>query len=152
MELRENSVKLATAPDTEIFCKIQRRRETPVASQARRQGGAMGTHSPPPPPHRGRKGPPGKTQRRKKRTPKMNLSFKFANERCFLQCINHTLGCWSLSITVHVIDQYMSRPINGPNTIMRKSRLAVAFLDSVFLKTLKLHSPVKSLLKTSILI
>ena len=56
------------------------------------------------------------------------------------------------NITVlHVIDQYLSRPINGPNTIMSKGWFAVVFLDSVFLKTLKLHSQVKSLLKTSIL-
>ena len=37
------------------------------------------------------------------------------------------------NITVYVIDQYLSRmSINGPNTIMRKGRLAVVFLDSVF--------------------
>ena len=40
-------------------------------------------------------------------------------------------------ITVHVIDQYLSRPISGPNTIMRKGQLEVVFLDSVFLKTLR---------------
>ena len=51
---------------------------------------------------------------------------------------------WNL--TVHVIDQYLSRPINDPNMIMRKGRLAVVFLDCVFLKSLKLQSRVKSLL------
>ena len=42
-------------------------------SQARRQGGAMDANAPPSP--TGRRGPPGKSQRRKKRTPKMNLFF-----------------------------------------------------------------------------
>ena len=38
------------------------------------------------------------------------------------------------------------RPINSRNTIMRKGRLAVVFLGSIFPKTLKMHCLVKSLL------
>ena len=45
---------------------------------------------------------------------------------------------------------YLSRSISGPDTIMRKGRLAVVFLYCVFLKIMKLHSQVKSLLETSI--
>ena len=41
---------------------------------------------------------------------------------------------------------YLPRPINSHNTIMRKGRLAVLFLGSIFPKTLKMHSQVKSLL------
>ena len=41
---------------------------------------------------------------------------------------------------------YLPRPINSHNTIMRKGRLAVFFLGSMFPKTLKMHSQVKSLL------
>ena len=54
-------------------------------------------------------------------------------------------GCWSLK-TVFMILIYLPRPINGHNTIMRKGRLAVLFLVSIFPKTLKTHSQVKSLL------
>ena len=38
------------------------------------------------------------------------------------------------------------RPINSRNTIMRKGRLAVVFLGSIFPKTLKMHCQVKSLI------
>ena len=41
---------------------------------------------------------------------------------------------------------YLPRPINSPNTIMRKGRLAVVFLGSIFPKTLKMHCQLKSLL------
>ena len=41
---------------------------------------------------------------------------------------------------------YLPRPINSHNTIMRKGRLAVLFLGSIFPKSLKMHSQVKSLL------
>ena len=41
---------------------------------------------------------------------------------------------------------YLPRPINSRNAIMRKGRLAVVFLGSIFPKTLKMHSQVKSLL------
>ena len=41
---------------------------------------------------------------------------------------------------------YLPRPINSHNTIMRKGRLAVVFLGSIFPKPLKMHSQVKSLL------
>ena len=53
---------------------------------------------------------------------------------------------------VHVIDLSAETIlISSCNTIMRKGRLAVVFLGSIFLKTLKMHynSQVKSLLKTS---
>ena len=45
-----------------------------------------------------------------------------------------------------------NQSINSRNMIMRKGRLAVVFLGSIFPKTLKMHSQVKSLIKkTSIL-
>ena len=40
----------------------------------------------------------------------------------------------------------LPRPINSHNTIMRKGRLAVVFLGSIFPKSLKMHSQVKFLL------
>ena len=51
----------------------------------------------------------------------------------YSQCRKRIGGFWSL-ITVHVIDQHLSRPISGPNsnTIMRKGRLEVVLFDSVF--------------------
>ena len=45
---------------------------------------------------------------------------------------------------------YLPRPINSHNTIMRKAQLAVVFLSSIFPKTLKMHSQVKSLLTESL--
>ena len=45
---------------------------------------------------------------------------------------------------------YLPRPINGHNTIMRKGQFAVLFLGSIFPKTLKMHSQVKSLLTESL--
>ena len=42
---------------------------------------------------------------------------------------------------------YLPRPINSRNTIIRKNWFAIVFLGSIFLKTLKMHSQVKSLLK-----
>ena len=42
---------------------------------------------------------------------------------------------------------YLPRPINSRNMIMRKGRLAVVFLGSIFPQTLKMHSQVKSLQK-----
>ena len=101
-----------------------------------------------PPPTGGRKGPPGRFQRwtyEKKRTPKMNLFFWFVNAHSSSQCRKLTRGCLSLK-TVFMILIYLPRPINSHDTIMRKGRLAVVFLGSIFPKTLKMHSQVRSLL------
>ena len=46
---------------------------------------------------------------------------------------------------------YLPKPINSRNTIMRKGRLVVVILGSIFLKTLKVRSQVKDLLNTFIL-
>ena len=82
---------------------------------------------------------------KKKRTPKMNLFFKFVNARSSSQCRKLTRGCLSLK-TVFMILIYLPRPVNSHNTIMMKGRLAVVFLGSIIPKTLKMHSQVKSLL------
>ena len=113
-----------------------------IKIQACRQGGCDGCERTPPPPPTDRKGPPGKRHRRKKKDAKdESLSSNFSTNAAFHSVEKHTRGCWSL-ITVHVIDQYLLRPISGPNTIMRKGRLEAVFLDSVFLKnTLDKISP-----------
>ena len=107
----------------------------------------MGANAPPP---HGPKRSAGKEPKTKEKNVKDESFLLICQRTQHKQCRKHTRGCWSL-ITVHVIDQYLSRPINGPNTIMRKGWLAVVFLYWVFLKTMKLHSQVKSLLKTFIL-
>ena len=89
-------------------------------SQARRQGGAMVRT--PPPPHR-----PKRSAWKEPKTKEKNAKDEPFLLICQRTCRKNTRGCWTL-ITVHVIDQYLSRPISGPNTIMRKGRLAVVFL------------------------
>ena len=72
---------------------------------------------------------------KKKRTPKMNPFFWFVNAGSSSQCRKLTRGCWSLQ-TVFMILIYLPRPINSHNTIVRKGRLAVVFLGSIFPKSL----------------
>ena len=117
-----------------------------------RGGSAMGANVPPPPPHGPKrsawKGP--KMILRKKKRQRWIFSSNFINARNFSQCRKETRGCWSL-ITVFMLLIYLPRPINSRNTIMRKGRLVVVILGSMFLKTLKVRSQVKDLLNTSIL-
>ena len=118
------------------------------------RGGAMGANasSPPPPPphtHTARKGPPGRIQRwtyeKEKERQRWIFSSQFVNARSSSQCRKLTRGCWSLK-TVFMILIYLPRPVSNHNTIMRKGRLAVVFLGSIFPKSLKMRSQVKSLL------
>ena len=76
----------------------------------------------------------------------MNLFLQFIKARNFSQCRKLTWGYWSL-IIVFIMLIYLLRPIYSLNTIVRIGGLAVVFLGSIFLKTLNMHSRVKSLLK-----
>ena len=111
------------------------------------RGGAMGANAHPPPPT-GRKGPPGRIQRwtyekteRQRWIFSSNLSTHPAlhSVENLPEVVDHLKLCsW------YLFD--LPRPINSHNTIMRKGRLAVVFLGSIFPKSLKMHSQVKSLL------
>ena len=110
----------------------------------RRVGRRVRRHPPP-----DRKGPPGKIQRWTYEKKNAKESFPLICQRTQLFTVLLTRGCWSL-ITVFMLLIYLSRPIISRNTIMRKVRLTVFFLGSIFPKTLKKHSQVKYHLKTSI--
>ena len=96
-------------------------------AQARRQGRVRSVRSHPPRAEKVR-------LERAKDKRKERQRWIFPSNLPMNECRKHIRGCWSLNITLHVIDQYLSRPINGPNTIVRKGPLAVVFLDSVFSK------------------
>ena len=83
--------------------------------------GAMGANAPPPPP------PSHGPKRSAWKEPKKNLRKKERQRWVFSSNLSTT---------------------RSRNSIMSECRFAVVFLGSIFLKTLKMHSQVRSLLKT----